>query len=68
MRHINLSNAKLINFHPLGVVGGGSETQLQVGKKIDFRTWRMKGLYYNYTGGILTSFSELGEAEGGGSL
>ena len=30
------------NFYPLEVVGRGSETQLQVGKKLNFITWRFK--------------------------
>ena len=32
------------NFHPLEVVGRGSETQLQVGENLNKRTQREKGL------------------------
>ena len=32
------------NFHPLEVVGRGSETQLKVGENLNELTWREKGL------------------------
>ena len=31
-------------FHPLEVVGRGSETQLQVGENLNKIAWRVKGL------------------------
>ena len=31
------------NFHPLEVVGRGSETQLQVGENLNETTWRENG-------------------------
>ena len=34
------------NFHPLEVVGRGSETQLQVGEKNNFNHSASKGLYH----------------------
>ena len=33
----------MINFHPLEVVGRGSETQLQVGENLNFIIYRFKG-------------------------
>ena len=36
-------NKYVRNSHPLGVVGRGSETQLQVGENLNYSIWRFKG-------------------------
>ena len=38
------------NFHPLEVVGRGSETQLQLGEDLNSITWREKGSGRDYYG------------------
>ena len=37
------NKANMSNFHPLEVVGRGSETQLEVGEKLNSITWHFKG-------------------------
>ena len=41
MSGVKLENTA--NFHPLEVVGRGSETQLQVGENLNKIPWRVKG-------------------------
>ena len=46
MSGLKLDNLR--NFHPLEVVGRASETQLQVGKKLNKITERVKGYSVRY--------------------
>ena len=41
--HIWSRSKQMSNFHPLEVVGRGSETQLQVGDNLKQMTWQAKG-------------------------
>ena len=45
----------MCNFHPLGVVGRGSETQLQVGENLNYLIKRFNSLRLNMTVGYCSS-------------